>query len=115
MRLQSRADEVITVSWGRHILSTTLPIPPHTGIFDITMRLFRTMTAVQLLAAHLVAAVPLDPPSSLAIDIDEEADPLEALTQLQQHTYDALEHADGVAKRVPKGCSLATTTIRRDW
>jgi tyrosinase len=80
------------------------------------MRLFRAVTAVQLLAARLVAAVPLDPPSTLAIDIDPTVSPLEALVQLQQHAYNTLEQRDTTSsKRAPKGCSLATTTIRRDW
>jgi tyrosinase len=79
------------------------------------MRLFQLVTAVQLLAAPLVAAIPLDSSSTLPIDIDPAVDPLEALAQLQQHAYDTLEQSDAVSKRAPKGCSLATTTIRRDW
>jgi tyrosinase len=79
------------------------------------MRLFHAVTAVQLLAARLVAAVPLDSPSTPVIDIDPAVDPLQALAQLQQHTHDALEQSESVLKRAPKGCSLATTTMRRDW
>lgn len=79
------------------------------------MRLFHAVSSVQLLAVHLVAAVPLKSLSTPAIDIDPTVDPLEALAQLQQHAYDTLEQSDGVSKRAPKGCSLATKTIRRDW
>jgi tyrosinase len=79
------------------------------------MRLFHAVTAVQLLAARLVAAVPLDSPSTPVIDIDPAIDPLQALAQLQQHTHDALEQGESVLKRAPKGCSLATTAVRRDW
>jgi tyrosinase len=79
------------------------------------MRLFHAVTAVQLLAARLVAAVPLDSPSTPAIDIDPTVDPLEALAQLQQHTYDTLEQSESVQKRAPKGCSLTSTATRRDW
>jgi tyrosinase len=77
------------------------------------MRLFQAIAIVQLLAGHLVAAVPLD--STPVIDIDPAVDPLEALAQLQQHTYETLEQSDAVSKRAPKGCSLANTAIRRDW
>lgn len=77
------------------------------------MRLFQAIAIVQLLAGHLVAAIPLD--STPVIDIDPAVDPLEALAQLQQHTYETLEQGDTVSKRAPKGCSLANTAIRRDW
>jgi tyrosinase len=77
------------------------------------MRLFHAVAVVQLLAVRLVAAVPFD--STPVIDIDPAADPLEALAQLQQHTYETLEKNDAMSKRAPEGCSLATTTIRRDW
>jgi tyrosinase len=70
---------------------------------------------LQLLSVRLVAAVPLDSPSTPVIDIDPAVDPLEALAQLQQSAYDALEKNESVSRRAPKGCSLATTTIRRDW
>lgn len=79
------------------------------------MHLSRVVTAVQLLAVRLVAAVPLNSSATPAIDIDPAVDPLEALAQLQQHAYNTLEQNDGISKRAPKGCSLATTTIRRDW
>lgn len=79
------------------------------------MRLFHAVSAVQLLAAGLVAAAPLDSTSAPVIDIDPTVDPLEALAQLQQHAYDTLERSDAVSKRAPRGCSLATTTIRKDW
>jgi tyrosinase len=79
------------------------------------MRLLHAVTAVQLLAARLVAAVSRDSLSTPAIDIDPAIDPLEALAQLQQHTYDTLQQSVGVSKRATKRCSLATTTIRRDW
>jgi tyrosinase len=79
------------------------------------MRLFHAITAVQLLAARLVAAVPLDSTSTPTIDIDPSIDPLDALAQLQQHAYDTLEQNEVVSKRAPNGCSLANTSIRRDW
>ncbi len=79
------------------------------------MRLFHALTVLQLLSVRLVAAVPLDSSSTPVIDIDPAVDPLEALAQLQQSAYDALEQNESVSKRAPKGCSLATTTIRRDW
>ncbi|KAI4616681.1 hypothetical protein J4E80_005956 [Alternaria sp. BMP 0032] len=79
------------------------------------MRLLQAVTAVQLLAVSLVAAVPFDSPSTPVIDIDPAVDPLEALAQLQQSAYETLEQNESVSKRTPKGCSLAKTTIRRDW
>ena len=79
------------------------------------MRLFHAVTAVQVLAARLVVATPLDSPSTPVIDIDPAVDPLEALAQLQQHAYETLEQTESLQRRAPKGCSLAKTTIRRDW
>jgi tyrosinase len=79
------------------------------------MRLFQVITVVQILATGLVTAVPVDSPSTPAIDIDPTVDPLEALAQLQQYAYETLEQSDVVSKRAPQGCSLATATIRRDW
>ena len=79
------------------------------------MRLFHAVTAVQVLAASVVVAAPFDSPSTPVIDIDPAVDPLEALAHLQQHTYDTLEQGESLLKRAPKGCSLAKTTIRRDW
>ena len=77
------------------------------------MRLSHAVAVVQLLALRLVAAVPFD--STTVIDIDPAIDPLEALAQLQQHTYEALEQNDALSKRASNGCSLATTSIRTDW
>lgn len=79
------------------------------------MILFRAVTVVQLLASHLVAAVPLESPATPAINIDPAVSPLEALAQLQQYAYKTLEQRDDVSKRAPEGCSLATATIRKDW
>jgi hypothetical protein len=87
----------------------------HSNHITNAMRLLHVATAVQLLAARLVTAVPLDTPSTPVVDIDPAVDPLEALTQLQQSAYETLEQNESVSKRAPKGCSLATTTIRRDW
>lgn len=87
----------------------------HSDPITITMRLLQAVTAVQLLAVSLVAAVPFDSPSTPVIDIDPAVDPLEALAQLQQSAYETLEQNESVSKRAPKGCSLAKTTIRRDW
>ena len=77
------------------------------------MRLFHAVTAVQLLTARLVTAVPVD--STPSIDIDPAVDPLDALAQLQQHAFDKLEQTEQKSKRSPKGCSLLTATVRRDW
>ena len=79
------------------------------------MRLFQAVTAVQLIAAQLVAAVPVD--SAPNVDIDPTAEPLDALAQLQQHVYGTLEQKEEVAKRSPKpgSCSLFTASVRRDW
>jgi tyrosinase len=79
------------------------------------MRLFRAVATVHLLSAHLVAASPSDIPSTPVIDIDSTINPLEALAQLQQHTYVTLEQSENVSKRTSEGCSLATATVRRDW
>jgi tyrosinase len=81
------------------------------------MRLLHAAAAVQLLAAQLVASVPLDSlePKVQPISIDPAADPLDALTQLQQHVYDTLEQSDKIARRAAKGCSLANTSVRKDW
>jgi tyrosinase len=79
------------------------------------MRLFHAVTAVQLLAARLVAAVPVDAAETPAIEIDPTAAPLDALAQLQQQAVETLEQNEAVAKRAPKGCSLANTALRRDW
>jgi tyrosinase len=84
-------------------------------MLQVEMRLFHAITAVQLLGTRLVAAIPVDSPSTPVIDIDPAVDPLEALAQLQQYAYDKLEQSDDVSKRAPQGCSLATATIRRDW
>lgn len=75
------------------------------------MRLFHAVTAVQLLAARLATAVPVDSTPS----IDPAADPLDALAQLQQHAYDKLEQNEQNTKRAPQGCSLATASVRKDW
>jgi tyrosinase len=79
------------------------------------MRLFHALTVLQLLSVRLVAAVPLDSPSTPVIDVDPTVDPLEALAQLQQSAYETLKQNEAISKRAPKGCSLATTTVRRDW
>lgn len=81
------------------------------------MRLFHAAAAVQLLAVRLVASVPLDSfePEAPTISIDPAADPLDALTQLQQHAYDTLKQNDEIARRAPNGCSLANTSVRKDW
>lgn len=77
------------------------------------MRLFHAVAVVQLLAVRLVAAAAFE--STPVLDIDPAVDPLEVLAQLQQPMYKTLGQNDAVSKRAPKGCSLATTTIRRDW
>ncbi|KAF3049053.1 hypothetical protein E8E11_009359 [Didymella keratinophila] len=79
------------------------------------MRLFQSSVVVQLLAARLATASPLNPAASPLIDIDPTAEPLDALAKLQQYAYAALEQEDGLAKQASGGCSLATATIRRDW
>jgi tyrosinase len=79
------------------------------------MRLFHAVTAVQLLAARLVAAVPVDSADTPAVEIDPTAAPLDALAQLQQYAVETLEQSDSVAKRAPQGCSLRNTAVRRDW
>jgi tyrosinase len=79
------------------------------------MRLFHALVAVQLLTVRLATAIGLGSTSIPAIEIDPAIGPLEALAQLQQHTYSTLELNKGVSKRAPNGCSLATATIRRDW
>jgi tyrosinase len=79
------------------------------------MRIFHAVAAVQLLAARLVAAAPLDSTSFLDINIDPAAEPLEALAQLQQHAYNTLEQRDRASKRDSNGCSLATAAERKDW
>ncbi|KAK7189051.1 hypothetical protein DPSP01_012677 [Paraphaeosphaeria sporulosa] len=79
------------------------------------MLLFHAVTAVHLLAARFVAAVPVDAAESPAIEIDPTAEPLDALAQLQQQAVGLLEQNESVTKRAPKGCSLATTALRRDW
>jgi hypothetical protein len=102
-------------TWLTILCFLTLPNLAHRERLHVAMRLFHAITAVQLLAARLVVAVPLDSPSTPAIDIDPSIDPLDALAQLQQHAYDTLEQDEVVSKRAPKGCSLANTSIRRDW
>lgn len=77
------------------------------------MRLLHILVFFQLLAIRL-GAVALDLPSVSNIDIDPSIDPVQALAQLQQHAYQALERRDGISKRA-KGCSLATATKRQDW
>lgn len=81
------------------------------------MRLFHSAATLQLLAARLVGSVPLETSESVApfISIDPAADPLDALAQLQLHAYNTIEQNDKIAKRAPKGCSLANTSVRRDW
>lgn len=88
------------------------------------MRPFHAISALQLLAGCLVTAVTLDASSNPAIDIDAAVDPIDALAQLQQHAYATLEQSDAVEKRsskppkapkLPKGCALASASIRRDW
>jgi hypothetical protein len=83
--------------------------------FYVAMRLFHAATAAQLMAARLVNAITLNSPFIPTIDIDSMVEPLEALAQLQQHTYNTLEQNDGAPKRASIGCSLATATVRRDW
>jgi len=79
------------------------------------MLLFQSSVIVQLLAARLATASPLNPAASPLIDNGLTAEPLDALAQLQQYAYATLEQKDGLAKRASGGCSLATATIGRDW
>ena len=81
------------------------------------MRVFHTAATLQLLAARLLGSVLLGISESVApfMSIDSAADPLNALAQLQQHAYDTIEQNEKIAKRAPKGCSLANTSVRRDW
>lgn len=79
------------------------------------MRPLHALVSLQLLATRLTAATAIDLPPITNINIDPSVDPVQALTQLQQHAYQTLEKRDGVSKRASVGCSLATATKRRDW
>lgn len=79
------------------------------------MLLFRASIASLLLAAGLVVSIQIDSPETSTINIDPETDPLDALTQLQQHAYEALQRSEGVTKRESNRCSLSNTSVRRDW
>lgn len=80
------------------------------------MRLSHVVTAVQLLAARLVAAAPVEPAETAALNIDPAVDPLDALAQLQAHAYETLQQNETLSKRFwNKGCNLFNTAVRKDW
>ena len=115
---QGRSVRVYNRLLGSAILLSPIANPCQQQIpLWYAMRLFQTAATLQLLAAQLVGSVLLETSESVAqsMSIDSAADPLDALAQLQQHAYDTIEQNEKIAKRAPKGCSLANTSVRRDW
>jgi tyrosinase len=76
------------------------------------MRLTHYISVVQLLASHFVAATLLDSTLTRPIEIGAATDPVQALTQLQQHAYNALKQREGVSNSTINACPLETAIIR---
>lgn len=69
-----------------------------------------------LFAAGIVAdSLQLDSRQEANIIIDPATHPLDALAKLQKYAYERLVQSGGDTKRALKGCSLTTTTVRKDW
>lgn len=88
------------------------------------MRLFRIASALQILAARLVIAAPLDSPEIPSFNVDPAVDPLDALARLQEQAYGVIEQQDKISKRgwtdwtwpwQTSSCNLFTATVRKDW